>query len=204
MEKIKTFKDFLNENTQTPAVDFMRQRVQDHIDRVKYFYNKLLEGGMIPEEDNIQAIVARHDEDKLELKNLEKQALRFKDQSSISPEVKAEIDGVVRDHVKTNPHHCEFWGKPDEDHNTFGIHCEKMPDKYIYEMMADWAATAEEKGNEIRNWYDLCVNEKKRWYFNAHQKDIMEKCMDYLQQFIDPTKERVYLNKIVDPALMKK
>ena len=203
--KIKNFNEFLNEAEKIENdVESMRQRVIEHIDRVKYFYNKLVEGNMIPKEEIISDIVEHHDEDKLEYENLRKQALRFIPQDQITPELKVEIDGVVRDHVKTNPHHCEFWGKPNEDHTTFGIHCEAMPDKFIYEMMADWAATAEEKGNPIYNWYDLCVNQKKRWFFNAHQKDVMERCMDYLQQFIDTTKERVYANKIVDPALINK
>ena len=73
-----------------------------------------------------------------------------------------------------------------------------MPDEYIYEMMADWASTAEEHGTLIIDWYKKCI-EGGRDYYNKHQKEIMLKCIKYLQKLINPK----YKSKIIignDPA----
>lgn len=202
---MKKYAEYIAEKSlELNVQDMTRQRCIDHIDRVKYFYNKLVEGGLIPEEDINSEEVNRHDEDKLEPKNIRRQSLRMTTTGTPKPEDEQDIYNVIRDHVKSNPHHCEYWGKPNEDHMSFNVHCEKMPDKYIYEMMADWASTAEERGTIIKDWYDKCVLKDRRWFFSEHQKELMLKCMDYLQDFVEPEKKREYGFKYVDPATLRK
>lgn len=198
---MKRFCEYINEKALLDACDATRQRVIDHIDRVKYFYNKLVEGGIVPEKDINTDEVAKHDEDKLEPENIRRQALRMTPDGKLSKQDEQDVYNVIRDHVKNNPHHCEYWGKPNEDHMSFDVHCEKMPDKYVYEMMADWAATAEERGTMIKDWYERCVGQ--RWIFNDHQKEIMVKCIEFLDPLKDETKKRTYGFKYVDPAVRK-
>lgn len=211
---MKKFREFLMEKSSPEAEKITLQRCKDHIRRVKYFYNKLIEANMIPDDCLNSAEVNRHDADKLEPDNVRRQSLRMTPNGKPDPEDADDIYNVVRDHVKSNPHHCEYWGNSDQDHMSKNINCTKMPDKYIYEMMADWASTAEERGNAIIDWYNMCVIKGEgdngsephgdRWIFSRHQKDIMLKCMEYLQGEIDPSMKRNYGFKYIDPALVKK
>lgn len=119
------------------------QRTKDHITRVKHFYKLLANAGIIGPE--YVRSISTHDSDKLEPENLRRQALRYcTDPDEMTDEIEEQIQDVVREHVKSNKHHCEYWGSG--DHRTKGMDCTKMPLTYVYEMMADWAATAEERG----------------------------------------------------------
>ena len=107
-----------------------RQRVQDHIKRVQYFYGLLVNNGKIPvQEINLEGII-NHDKDKLEEKNMLRQALRYK--SDLTTEEMHQIHDVVMEHIKSNPHHCEYWGEG--TYASKGIDCTKMTDIYLYEM----------------------------------------------------------------------
>ena len=182
------------------AIEICRKRAQDHIDRVQFFYKKLVELGAIPEEDIDLARVAKHDADKLIPKNLERQALRFTNSGTISPEAEKEINDVIREHVKTNPHHSEYWGGPGVDHLSKGVDCTKEPDTYLYEMVADWMATAEERGTKCIDWFNKCIPE--RWIYNEHQCDLIKRCIGLLNKYQGP--KRDYGFTYVDPAQMKK
>ena len=172
----------------------MKKRVKDHIERVKYFYNKLIELGLISEEDIID--INMHDKDKFEPKNLKRQALRFKEQRST--EEAKQINDVIREHIKSNPHHCEYWGRKDQDHLSKYINCEKMPDKYLYEMIADWHSTAEERGNTVMDYfYDV---NGERFIFSKRQQEIIKKCTNALEKFVDSSKKREYSTVYIDPA----
>lgn len=191
--------NFIMEN-QTEKLKICAQRVSDHIDRVKYFYRKMIDTGFIPKEDQIWNEVQHHDSDKLKKDNIRRQAMRFTDHELSKDELK-EIDQVVHDHVKTQKHHCEYWGNG--DHITKNMDCSAMPNKYIYELMADWFSTAEEKGNPVIDWYNKCVG--IRWIFTEHQKELMLKCIDFLNKYYDKSMKRDYnLGTYIDPALVKK
>lgn len=177
-----------------------RKRITDHIDRVKYFYKVLVASGQIPLKCIDTARVQQHDKDKLEPENLRRQALRFSETGNYSEKDKEDINNVVIEHIKSNPHHCEFWGKG--DHNTVGMNCTNMDETYIYEMAADWAATAEEHGSKLMDWYNKTVN--KRWMFDEWQCDILKDACEYLEDYIEPNLKRDYGLTYVDPANFKK
>lgn len=181
------------------ALEICRKRVEDHIKRVKYFYMAMVSEGFIPQKDLNIVEVMKHDKDKLLKANLERQALRFSDNGKVSEKDLKKIDDVVREHIKSNRHHCEYWG--DGDHNTKGMDCTAMPDKYIYEMMADWFATAEEKGTPVMDWYNKSVG--TRWVFTDKQKELMLKCIGFLNAYYDSSKKRDYGLKYIDPATVK-
>ncbi len=54
---------------------------------------------------------------------------------------KEKLELAVKQHVRTNPHHPEYWG---------GI--DKVPEVYLGEMVADWYARSQEFGTGLRDW----------------------------------------------------
>ena len=110
------------------------QRIRDHIFCVQYFYNLMIDAGIIPEEYIRMEEVKEHDADKLEPHNLERQSLRYCiPEEEMTEEDLADIDNVVREHIKNNPHHCEYWG--DGDQHTKGMDCSNMPVEELFVMM---------------------------------------------------------------------
>ena len=93
------------------------------------------------------------------------------------------IDDMMTDatehHVNSNRHHPEFHSekkgrinrkdrdKPPEEM----IDATKMPDLDVAEMVADWMAMSEEKGNTPKSWADKNVD--VRWKFTDAQKKLI-------------------------------
>lgn len=189
-----TLVEALNKN----IVAKYRIRVQDHINRVKYFYRLLVESGQIPLKDIDIARVLKHDKDKLKYNNLIRQALRYSPEP-LTDDEKKKIDDVVMEHIKTNPHHCEYWDKG--DYSSKNINCTKMTDTYLYEMCADWAATSEENGNSLLGWCDDVLN--KKFLFTDRQIDIIRSICEYLNDYIDPALKRDYGMKSIKLSSLK-
>lgn len=162
-----------------------RERTKKHIARVRYFYFKLLEGCLIPSPDIDIARILDHDMDKLKLWNLVRQSFRYLP-GPLSYREKLAIHNVVMEHIKSNKHHCEYWS--DGDYATDGNDCTKMEPTYLYEMCADWAATSEENGSGLMDWYWKVVN--KKFLFSTEQLDIIKPVCEYLSQCIDPNLKR--------------
>lgn len=188
---MKKFSEYIFESSLESK---MKQRIKDHIERVKFFYNKMVELGIIPEKDITD--ISLHDKDKLLPKNLKRQALRFKTERT--EEDTQQINAVIREHVKSNPHHCEYWGVYGQDHLSTNIHCENMPDISLYEMIADWHSTAEEKGNTVMEYFND-VN-GTRYIFSKRQQEIIKECCKKLETFFDKDRKREYSSVYIDPA----
>lgn len=178
----------LVESATNNVVVTCKKRIQDHIKRVKYFYNVLVENGQIPLEDIDIKRIMSHDKDKLKYNNLKRQALRYCGDRKLTDLEKQQIDDVVMEHIKSNPHHCEYWG--DGDYASLGIDCTSMEDTYIYELCADWAATAEEKGSSLLEWCNKVINTK--FMFTDEQVDLINSLCNYLNEYIDPSLKRDY------------
>lgn len=95
------------------------------------------------------------------------------------------MNKATHHHVTTNPHHPEFHSdkdaelinkndrdKPPEEM----IDATKMSDLDLSEMVADWCAMSEEKGNTPHSWADKNVN--VRWKFTDEQKDLIYELLD--------------------------
>ena len=181
-------------------VEICKKRVMDHIARVKFFYIKLVEAGIIPEKDIDFDRIAKHDSDKLEPYNLKRQACRFTKTGTVTPEQKEAANDVIREHIKKNPHHSEFWGAHSDEQFSNNIDCTKTPDTYMYELAADWMATAEERGTNCMDWYNKHVG--TRWIYNEHQCDILKKCINILDKYQGP--KRDYGLSYLSPGQMNK
>ena len=92
----------------------------------------------------------------------------------------AKMTEATEHHVKNNRHHPEFFcdketnlinennrDKPPEEM----IDATKMPDMDLAEMVADWFAVSEERGNHPKDWADKNVN--VRWKFTNEQKNLI-------------------------------
>lgn len=167
--------------------DWFNERTHKHIALVQKYANMIAE--YKPEIfGNLVGIVKVHDASKLN-DNVEKIPYIFiswdyhckdlKKDYSIPKEMKEKTNEATMHHVKNNKHHPEYWAgetaqinKDDRDAVTKElVDATKMPDLYLGEMMADWMAMAEEKGNTVKDWADKVVN--KRWKFTDEQKDLI-------------------------------
>ena len=158
-----------------------RRRIKAHIERVKYFYVKIVYADLIPKMEDIDIDrVLNHDKDKLKLKNLVRQAFRYIP-GPLSDKEKLAIHNVVMEHIKSNKHHCEYWS--DGDYASEGNDCTRMEDTYLYEMCADWAATSEENGSGLMEWYEKVVN--KKFLFSDRQVEIIRPVCEYLSNLVD-------------------
>ena len=95
-------------------------------------------------------------------------------------------------HMITEKHHPEYWDK------TFLLEREKfnvsnrdglpekpvdgtaMPTECIVEMVCDWKATADEKGNSVKEWADRMVN--RRWKFLDEQVRLIYETIERLEE----------------------
>lgn len=175
-----------------------KQRVQDHIKRVKYFYTLLVESGQIPYKDIDLNRIRKHDQDKLKYKNLIRQALRYSP-TELTQDEKKQINDVVIEHIKSNPHHCEYWGKG--DYASKNIDCTQMKDTYLYELCADWAATSEEQGNSLKEWCDKVLN--KKFMFTDEQIELIKSVCEFLSDYIEPNLKRDYGMKSIKLSELK-
>ena len=196
---MKGLKEYITESKHPKEESAMYKRVKDHIARVIHFYKILVEAGKVPKYEDRMGEVLKHDMDKLKPENIRRQALRFL--SERSKEDDKEITEVVREHIKSNPHHFEYWGKPEDDQLSTHVHCEKMPFAYMYEMLADWAATAEEHGNTVLSFYEDNVG--KRYHFSGRQDELIRKCAAVLDNYIDPAMKRTYSSVYIEPSTLK-
>ena len=89
--------------------------------------------------------------------------------------------------ITSNNHHPEYWNNDVADEDLLNtkdrdgipdkiIDATDMPGDYIYEMVADWCAMSEEKGNTPKQWADMVVG--KRWKFNKIQTDLIYEIID--------------------------
>jgi len=82
---------------------------------------------------------------------------------------KDQMELAVRQHVRTNSHHPEFWG---------GI--ENMPEIAVAEMVCDWYARSQEFGNGLREWITAQAVAKYRINLESEQYGWVENCVALL------------------------
>jgi len=184
-------KSFTKQATHLDAMkDFFKERTLKHISLVKKYLNRLNKHYSydFKEED--------HDKSKFEDPEYEPYLyITWKHKSDnenedyeIPDEWKDRCHEATFHHVKTNKHHPEYWdstltenpiNKEDRDKPSDKVvDATKMPKKYILEMVADWCAMSEEKGNTPKEWADK--NMGVRWEFSPEQKDLIYEAIDLI------------------------
>jgi len=105
-----------------------------------------------------------------------------------SEDIDEQMNKATEHHVKNNAHHPEFHSnkevdlinrsdrdKPPEEL----IDATEMEVLDIAEMVADWCAMGEEKGNSATEWADKNVN--IRWKFSSDQVDHIYNMIDIME-----------------------
>jgi hypothetical protein len=172
----------------TPEMkDWFDKRTNKHIDLVKKYMKAIIDF----DEERFGKLSERletHDQSKFE--SPERDPYVF-----VSWDYKCKEDGVDYDlpsgmkdkmneatlhHVVNNSHHAEYHSgkktgllnREDRDKPPANmVDATSMPDLDIAEMVADWVAMGEEKGNSAKSWADKNVG--VRWEFTDEQKDLI-------------------------------
>ena len=176
-------------NAKVEMEDFFQERTAKHIELVNKYLDRL-------EEHYPYTFDKEHDWSKFEDPEHEpylyitwKHKMEDEDGDYETPdEWKDKCDEATFHHIKNNKHHPEHWDKTltenpinkDDRDKPSGkvVDGTKMPDKYILEMVADWCAMSEEKGNTPKKWADDNVG--VRWEFSPEQKELIYEAIDLM------------------------
>lgn len=106
-------------------------------------------------------------------------------------EVLCRMNEATLQHIRFEKHHPEYWdpdklrknflnfgdrdGIPDEP-----VDARTMPIPYIWEMVADWMAVAEERGTDVWDWYKKTVG--VRWLFEDYQVEIIRLVIEIMME----------------------
>jgi hypothetical protein len=177
--------------------DEMRKHYEDrtnkHINLVRKYCKKIEDigelGGMVGRGE-------QHDKSKLE--NPEQDPYIFitweykcKDDGhpcKYPKELKDKMNAATEHHITHNRHHPEYHDKSRKSGLINRDDRDAVPDKMVdatrmndldlAEMVADWCAMSEERGNTPQEWAKKNIN--KRWKFTKEQEDFIYDLVDYL------------------------
>lgn len=171
--------------------DWFEKRTNKHIDMVSKYCNKLAE--LDPRFGELVERAKVHDKSKFEDPEVDPYIYttwKYKcEDDGVDFECPEDMDEKMKEatehHIKNNRHHPEFHcdktenlineddrNKPPEEM----IDATKMEDIDIAEMVCDWCAVSEERGNTPNGWADKNVN--VRWKFDDKQKDLIYELVD--------------------------
>ena len=167
-------------------------RTNRHIGLVQKYVQKIADA----DPDNfgeLPAATETHDQSKFEEPEYEPYVIltwqyKCKDDGVDFPlpdSIKDSMNKATEHHIKSNSHHPECHAEkevdlinredrdkpPDEM-----IDATSMPQMDVAEMVADWCAMSEERGNSPREWADKNVN--VRWKFTPDQSNTIYSLMD--------------------------
>lgn len=176
----------------TDMEDWFNKRTRKHIAAVQKFCKKIAEYDSARFSELLEKMEV-HDKSKFEDPEIDPYIYttwkyKCKDDGvdfECPKDIEDQMDEATEHHIKNNSHHPEFHcdketdlinkddrDKPPEEM----IDATKMPDIDIAEMMADWMAVSEERGNSPKGWADKNVN--VRWKFDDKQKDLIYELID--------------------------
>lgn len=184
-----------NANEMNEVEEFFEARTKRHIDLVKKFCEKIY--ALDPEK--FEGLIERgeeHDQSKYEEPERTPYIYitwdyRCKDNgedSGIPEEMRSLMNSASEHHVHNNKHHPEYHCNESTTINRENrdeipdkiIDATKMSDLDIAEMLADWWAMSEEKGEDNpKGWADKNVN--KRWKFTDAQTDLIYNLIDKIK-----------------------
>lgn len=143
-----------------------------HIELVNYYGSKL--GMSFPD----------HDHSKLDML-LSGYCYFSKPKEERTEEEQAMLDLATLIHIRNASHHPEYWTKTDlkgfsrDNYAPNGIiDATEMPEESLVELVCDWKATGDAKGNTVEWWFEQ-VN-GKRWLFSKEQQDYIRELMEKL------------------------
>jgi hypothetical protein len=196
-DKLMKTADTKDEITDEMA-DWFEKRTKRHIDLVKKNMNIFAEE--LSDFDKDELIKRGEEHDKSKYENPERDPYVFisweykcKNDDKpfdVSDEMRDKMDKASNIHIKKNSHHPEYHcekeldlinKKDRDDPPEEMIDSTKMPDIDIVEMVADWMAMSEEKGEDSPiDWAKKNVN--VRWEFTEEQEKFIYELIDILAE----------------------
>lgn len=190
----KTAAQIADEVVATPTkemLDHFNNRTNRHIELVRKYCTKLEE--RIPGLDGLHKRSLEHDASKFESKEKIPYVWltwRYKCEDAKKPCVlptgmKRMIDEATEHHILSNAHHPEFHqgktsnlvNKEDRDKPPKEmVDATKMSKLDLAEMVADWCAMSEERGNTPQEWAKKNVN--VRWKYTPEQVKLINQFME--------------------------
>lgn len=181
---------------------FFFQRTLEHKTRVMMNVLSVVKNSSICERHNVDKVrliksVLDHDRTKLREPCLSKYIeiswyyyKKYKGETYPLDKVKSANATIL--HMVSEPHHPEYWDETfllspnktkisDKDKIPLEpANASRMSHEAIVEMVCDWHAMAQERGNSsAREWADYTVN--NRWMFTEEQVKLIYKVIDYLE-----------------------
>jgi len=174
-------------------INFFKARTKKHIKLVQKYCQKIYD----LDKERFNGIIERgeeHDQSKYVEPEMAAYVLitweyRCKDlgkECNISKKNRNEMNEATLTHVQKNRHHPEFHCPVKKDNMINRdnrdavpskiIEVEDMQDLDIGEMIADWCAMSEEKGNSPHEWARKNVG--KRWRFTNNQEKMIYDLLD--------------------------
>lgn len=166
--------------------DWFISRTNRHIDLVKK-YAKLIEEYDPIRFKGLSEISENHDKSKFEddVEKIPYIFISWKYHSqdigkefSVPKHIEDNMHKATIHHVKNNKHHPEYFDESSEINKADRdkppeelVDATTMADINIAEMLADWMAMSEEKGNTVKEWADKNVN--IRWQFTEDQTNLI-------------------------------
>lgn len=153
-----------------------------HIANVKQGFIWMRQHGLIPDcvpSDYGRNLVplnipVMHDNSKYEMEEYEAYDDYFygkegKDEDDIQV-INDTFDYAWLHHIHHNPHHWQYWLLFEDEGNVKAL---EMPEKYVYEMIADWWSFSWSKGKltEIFDWYE---EHKEKMKLHPKTKKLVE------------------------------
>lgn len=92
---------------------------------------------------------------------------------------KVVLNNLAGRHSKSQKHHPEYWDDAItvDDFNYEDppiVNADKMPDRYLLELVCDWSAVAIKLNKGIFQWYNkTCTGDNPRFRFTARQRCIL-------------------------------
>lgn len=184
-----TCKDMVNNS----MIQYFIGRTFRHLDLVRKYSHRLKQAGLM-DTDYFMTEVIAHDQSKFLEPEFFPYVLitwqykcRAEGIKFLQPqEIKDEMNEATKHHIANNKHHPEYHDKDSisdtinrEDRDAIPdrmIDGTKMEENHIAEMVADWCAMSEERGNTPESWADKNVNE--RWKFTDSQVTLIYNSID--------------------------
>lgn len=191
MKIIKTAKYESKENITKEMEDFYEKRTRNHIDLVAKYCRKISEYDS--KYDELLERLKVHDDSKFEEPERTPYIYitwkyKIKDEGKdfdVPKDIEDKMNEATLHHVTSNSHHPEFHSsrktgllnREDRDKPPKEIvDASSMPEIDIAEMVADWCAMSEEKGNSPKGWADKNVD--VRWKFGDNKKNLIYELID--------------------------
>ena len=173
-------------------LDWFKKRTNKHIDLVQKYCKKIEEYNPVKFKGLMERS-KKHDQTKFKDPEIYpyvyttwKYKCKDDGEDFVCPEgIDGKMDQATIHHILNESHHPEKWcGRKTNLLNTKDrdkppskiVDATKMPDLDVCEMVADWCAVSEERGNSPKTWADKNIN--VRWKFSDKQKNLIYELID--------------------------